>query len=64
MKIKIFTFSFNRPDILQYQIDSFKKYIEDDFEFHVVYDTRDNEYLEEFSEIFKKNKVYFHHHIS
>ena len=64
MKIKIFTFSFNRPDILQYQIDSLKKYIEDDFEFHVVYDTRDNEYLEEFSEICKKNKVYFHHHIS
>ena len=46
MKIKIFTFAFNRPDILQYQIDSFKKYIEDDFEFHVVYDTRDNEHLE------------------
>lgn len=64
MKVKIFTFAFNRPDILQYQIDSFKKHIEDDLEFHVVYDTRDDEYLEEFSEICKSNNVYFHHHIS
>lgn len=64
MKVKIFTFAFNRPDILQYQIDSFKTHIEDDFEFHVVYDTRDNEYLEEFSKICEKNNVYFHHHVS
>ena len=64
MKVKIFTFTFNRPDILQYQIDSFKTYIEDDFEFHVVYDTRDNEYLEEFSKISEENNVYFHHHVS
>lgn len=64
MKVKIFTFAFNRPDILQYQIDSFKKHIEGDLEFHVVYDTRDDEYLEEFSEICKRNNVYFHHHIS
>ena len=51
MKVKIFTFAFNRPDILQYQINSFKKHIEDDLEFHVVYDTRDNEHLESFSKI-------------
>lgn len=64
MKIKIFTFTFNRPDILQYQINSFRKYIEDDFEFHVVYDTRDNEYLEVFQKICEENNIILHHHIS
>jgi hypothetical protein len=64
MKVKIFTFTFNRPDILQYQIDSFNKYIEDDFEFHVVYDTRDNEYLESFQKICEENNIILHHHIS
>ena len=29
---------FNRPDILQQQIDCFNKYLQDDFEFNVVYD--------------------------
>jgi hypothetical protein len=64
MKVKIFTFAFNRPDILQYQINSFKKHIEDDLEFHVVYDTRDNEYLETFTKICEDNQVCLHHHIS
>ncbi len=64
MKVKIFTFAFNRPDILQYQINSFKKHIEDDLEFHVVYDTRDNEHLESFSKICEENQVSLHHHIS
>lgn len=64
MKVKIFTIAFNRPDILQYQIDSFKKYVEDDLEFHVVYDTRDNQHLEEFTKICESNDVPLHHHIS
>ena len=64
MKVKIYTIAFNRPDILKYQIDSFKTYIQDDLEFHVVYDTRDNEHLEEFSRICEENNVSLHHHIS
>lgn len=64
MKVKVFTFVFNRPDILQYQIDCFKNYLKDDFEFHVVYDTRDNEFLEQFKEICDRNSIALHHHIS
>lgn len=64
MKVKIFTFVFNRPDILQYQIDCFNNYLEDDFEFHVVYDTRDNKFLDKFIEICDKNNISLHHHIS
>lgn len=64
MKVKVFTFVFNRPDILQYQIDCFKNYLQDDFEFHVVYDTRDNQFLEQFQEICNRNDIALHHHIS
>lgn len=64
MKVKIFTFAFNRPDILQHQINSFKKYIEDECEFHVVYDTRDDEHLDSFTKICEENNIPLHHHIS
>jgi hypothetical protein len=64
MKVKIFTFVFNRPDILQYQIDCFNKYLEDKFEINVVYDTRDNQFLADFTEICKKNNINLYHHLS
>ena len=64
MKVKVFTFVFNRPDILQYQIDCFKNYLKDDYEFNVVYDTRDSEFLEQFQDICNCNGVTLHHHIS
>ena len=52
MKVKIFTMAFNRPDLLQQQIDSLNKNLEDDdYQLQVVYDTRDNQYLEEFTSI-------------
>ena len=53
MKVKIFTMAFNRPDLLQQQIDSLNKNLEDDdYEHNIVYDTRDNKYLDDFK-IFK-----------
>lgn len=64
MKTKIFALVFNRPDLLQQQIDSFKKNLISEYEFNAVYDTRDNEYLEEFTEICEKNGVNFYHHVS
>lgn len=64
METKIFTLVFNRPDLLQQQIDSFKKNFIGDYEFNVVYDTRDNKYLKEFSEICDNNGVNFYHHVS
>jgi hypothetical protein len=64
MLTKIFTFAFNRPDILQYQIDCFKKYFKREFEFNVVYDTRDSEHLEQFEKICRNSDVTFYHHVS
>ena len=64
MLVKIYAMVFNRPDLLQQQIDCFNKYLQDEFEFNVVYDTRDDEYLEQFKEICEKNSVNFYHHQS
>lgn len=64
MKVKVFTIVFNRPDILQYQIDCLKKYLKNDFEINVVYDTRENQYLDQFQEICSRNNVNFYHHLS
>jgi len=64
MKTKIFTFVFNRPDILDYQIKSIKNFFVGDFDISVVYDTRDNQYYEQFKKICEDNSVNFYHHTS
>ena len=65
MKVKIFTMAFNRPDLLQQQIDSLNKNLEDDdYEHNIVYDTRDNKYLDDFKSICEKNKINLYHHQS
>lgn len=64
MKTKIFSFTFNRPDILEYQIKSLKKFIVGDYDINIVYDTRDNQYYEQFKKICEDNEVNFYHHIS
>lgn len=64
MKTQIFTFVFNRPDILKQQIESFRINLKDDYEFNVVYDTRDNKFLEEFKSICDETGVNFYHHLS
>ncbi len=60
LKTHIFTFVFNRPDLLQYQINSLKKFIESDYDINIVYDTRDNEYYNEFKKISEDNLVNFY----
>ena len=64
MKTKIFSFAFNRPDILQYQITSLRKFIIGDYDINIVYDTRDNQYYEQFKKICDDNDVNFYHHVS
>ncbi len=64
MKTKIFSFVFNRPDILEYQIRSLKKFIIGDYDINIVYDTRDNQYYEQFKKICEDNEVNFYHHVS
>lgn len=64
MKTRIFTFVFNRPDILAHQIKSIKRFFIGDYEINTVYDTRDNQYLNQFKAICEDNGVNFYNHIS
>jgi hypothetical protein len=40
-KILLFTYSYNRPDFIKIQCKTFKKFLEDDYEFVVFNDARD-----------------------
>ncbi len=40
-KILLFTYSYNRPDFIKIQHDTFKKFLKDDYEFVVFNDARD-----------------------
>ena len=64
MKIKIFLFTFNRPDLLQFQISCLQQYLKDDFDIFVVHDSRDEKYLNDFLEICTKNNIDMLHHQS
>lgn len=64
MNLKIFTFTFNRPDILELQYKTFKKYCKNNFDFIVIHDSRNNEYVNEISNICKRNNLEFYHHSS
>lgn len=63
-KTQIFTFVFNRPDLLQKQIDCFKKFFVGDYEINVVCDYRDDQYVETFKTICADNDVKFYPHKS
>lgn len=64
MDVKIFTFAFNRPDILKLQINSLRKNLKNDHEINVIHDSRNNQYVEEFSSISKLMKVNYYHNNS
>tara|TARA_A100001234_G_scaffold194700_1_gene183125 strand:+ start:912 stop:1655 length:744 start_codon:yes stop_codon:yes gene_type:complete len=63
-KTQIFTFVFNRPDLLQKQIDCFKNFFTGDYEINVVCDYRDDQYVEVFKNICDENGVKFYPHKS
>jgi len=42
MKIKVFIFAFNRPDLLHYQIQCIKKFMKGDISIQVIHDTKGN----------------------
>lgn len=64
MKTQIFTFVFNRTDLLQKQIDCFKKFFIGEYELNVVCDYRDEEYVEIFKTICIDNGIKFYPHKS
>ena len=64
MKTKIICCVFNRPDLLDYQIKSLKKFIFGEKVISVVYDTRDDQHYEDFEKICKDHDVELHRHKS
>lgn len=64
MKTEIFSFVFNRPDILSKQIECFKKFFIGEYNLNIVCDYRDEKYLDEFKEICKSEEVTFYEHKS
>jgi Protein of unknown function (DUF3431) len=54
MKIEIFTFAFNRPDLLELQVDCLKKFLLNDFNLNVIHDTRNGHLVNEFATVCKK----------
>lgn len=61
MSVKIFTFAFNRPDILKLQIDSIRKNLKNDHEIIVIHDSRNDQYVSEFSTISDTIGVKYYH---
>jgi len=64
MAVKVFSFVFNRPDLLQYQIDCLNAYLKDDHEIFAIHDSRDNQFVEQFEQICSQNNVRYYHNIS
>jgi len=54
MKTEIFTFAFNRPDLLELQVDCLKKFFLTDFNLNVIHDTRNSSLVNEFKNVCKK----------
>jgi hypothetical protein len=68
MKIEIFTFAFNRPDLLELQVDCLKKFLLNDFNLNVIHDTRNGNLVNEFEGVCKKisskySDVLFQYHV-
>lgn len=62
--LKVFIFTFNRPDLLQRQLDSLKKYLVGDYNINVIYDYREDSFGEQFKKICDDNQVNLHAHKS
>jgi|DEB0MinimDraft_6_1074348.scaffolds.fasta_scaffold00077_34 hypothetical protein len=64
MKTKVICCVFNRPDLLDYQIRSLKKFIVGDLVISVAYDTRDEQYYDDFKKVCEKHGASLHLHVS
>lgn len=61
MSTKILLFTFNRPDILEKQVNSIKKHLKNNHEIIVVHDSRDYEYFDKFSQITQRLNIKLYH---
>ena len=61
MKTNIFLFTFNRPDLLKNQVHSIRKNFVGEHTITVVHDSRDEEFVPEFTEEARRLKVKYNH---
>jgi len=61
MTVQIFTSVVNRPQFLELQVKLFSKFLENDYQFHVVYDNGiDKRVLKEFENVCQNNNLILH----
>lgn len=68
--IEIFIFTFNRPDLLEFQVRCLKKFLLNDFIINVIHDTRNNEHVADFMNVCQiiretiHESILYHQHTS
>lgn len=60
---KIFTFGFNRPDLLERQFNTIKSNIVGDYEFYLVYDHLDETHTNEFQKVCYEHGIDMYDHL-
>jgi len=60
MSIQIFTTVVNRPDFVEIQDKLFKKFLKDDYQFHVVDDSMDEQITKDFEQVCKNNSIHYY----
>lgn len=60
MTVHIFTTVVNRPDFVEIQDKLFKKFLKDEYQFHVVDDSMDENISQEFKDICEKHFIHYY----
>lgn len=60
MTVQIFTTVVNRPDFVEIQCKLFKKFLKDQYEFHVVDDSVDEQISKDFKDICEKYSIHYY----
>jgi glycosyltransferase involved in cell wall biosynthesis len=64
MKLRVLIFTFNRPELLERQVKCLKKHLLNDYEIVVIHDSRNDQYIEEFSKICSNLGLQYYYHKS
>ena len=60
MTVQIFTTVVNRPDFVEIQDKLFKKFLKEEYQFHVVDDSMDENISQEFKTICEKYSIHYY----
>lgn len=64
MTTRILIFTFNRPELLEKQVKCLNNNLKGEYEIVIIHDSRNNEYVNDFTKICSRLKLQFHHHSS